>query len=291
MKLLNAMQPYNLFGFEVQDYGKAKVVAIPVPYDSTATYRGGSKEGPHAIITASRALEFYNEETDSDINDVGIYTTEELASNFGSPDKMVDSISKEVGLVLEDKKMPLLLGGEHTVSLGAIKALAKKSNDFTVLHFDAHLDTRDEYLGSKYCHACVMARARELCKNCYSVGIRSVESKEAAKKYGNKVLYMKDMRSMEIRNIVRSILANTSNNLYITIDLDVLDPSEMPSVGTPEPGGLRFNELTQILKGVVESRKVLGLDVVELCPIPGMIAPDYLAARLIFNTLSYIFQK
>ena len=291
MKLLNAMPPYNLFGLEDQNYEKAKVVVMPVPYDSTSTYKVGAKDGPQAIITASRNIELYNEETDSDISDIGIYTTEELAPNFDSPEKMVNSIEKEVGIVLNDGKMPLILGGEHTVSLGPIRALAKRNKNFTVLQFDAHADTRDEYLGSKYCHACVMARARDVCKSCYGVGIRSMEGKENAKRYGKQILCMKDMHGMKNEEIIKSILNNTKDEIYLTIDLDVLDPSEMPSTGTPEPAGMKYWDLLQVLKGVIKSRKVIGLDFVELCPIPGFIAPDFLAAKLIFNTLSYIFQK
>ena len=288
--ILNAMPPYNLFGLEEQDYKKAKVVAIPVPYDSTSTYRSGAREGPHAIISASRNMELYNEETGSDISDAGVYTAEELAPDVSSPENMVKRIEKEVELVLDDSKVPLLIGGEHTISLGAIGALAKKGKDFSVLQFDAHSDTRNELLGSRYCHSCVMARVRELCGSCYGVGIRSID-RESARKYKSSMLYMKDMEDMSVKEIVKKILANTKKRVYLTIDLDVLDTGEMPSVGTPEPGGIGFVKLKRILKGVIESREVIGLDFTELCPIPGVEAPNYLAAKLIHATLGYIFQS
>lgn len=289
MKILNAMPPYNLFGIEDQDYDKAKVVVLPIPYDSTSTYKVGSREGPHAIIEASRQVEFYSEELGRDISKIGIFTLDELAPDFDSPKKMVDRIAKEVSLILEDSKVPLLIGGEHTIAVGGVKAIAQKYKDFSVLHFDAHSDSRDEFFGTKYCHACIMARIREMCKSCYSVGVRST-TEELAKKHAASTLYMKDMRTMTTKQIVDSILKNTKKNLYITIDLDVLDPSEMPSTGTPEPGGMRYNDIKDILKGVLKERNLIGIDFNELCPIPGMHAPNFLAAKLIYQTLGYAFK-
>ena len=290
MKVLNSTPPYNLFGLEEQDYDKAKVVVLPVPYDSTSTYKVGSREGPSAIIEASRPMELYSEELGTDISKIGIYTLEELAPDFDSPKKMVDRIAKEVSLILDDSKVPLLIGGEHTIAVGAVKAVSKKFKDFSVLHFDAHADSRDELYSTKYCHACVMARIREMCKSCYSVGVRSIDEK-SAKAHSNSILYMKEMRSMPTKKIVDKILKGTKKNLYITIDLDVLDPSEMPSTGTPEPGGMRFDELKDVLKGVLKKRNLIGIDFNELCPIPGMVAPNVLAAKLIYLTLGYSFSQ
>ena len=290
MKILNAMPPYNLFGIEEQDYDKAKVVVLPVPYDSTSTYKVGSREGPHAIIEASRPMEFYSEELGRDISSIGIYTLDELAPDFDSPKKMVDRIAREVSLILEDSKVPLLLGGEHTIAIGAVKSIAGKYKDFSVLHFDAHSDSYDEFFSTKYCHACVMARIREMCKSCYSVGVRSTRE-ETVKKYGSSTLYMKETRKMTAKQIVDKILDNTKKNIYITIDLDVLDPSEMPSTGTPEPGGMLYNDLKEVLKGVLKEKNLIGIDFNELCPIPGMVAPNFLAAKLIYLTLGYAFKK
>ncbi|HUC38515.1 MAG TPA: agmatinase [Candidatus Acidoferrum sp.] len=289
MKILNAMPPYNLFGIEDQDYEKARVVVLPIPYDSTSTYKVGSREGPHAIIEASRQVEFYSEELNRDISKIGIFTLDELAPDFDSPKKMVDRIAREVSLILDDSKVPLLLGGEHTIAVGAVKAISKKHKDFSVLHFDAHSDSRDEYFGTKYCHACIMARIREMCKSCYSVGVRSTDE-ESARKHSASTLYMKDMRAMTTKQITDRILKNTKKNLYITIDLDVLDTSIMPSTGTPEPGGMLYNEIKEILKGVLKERNLIGIDFNELCPIPGIVAPNFLAAKLIYTTLGYAFK-
>ena len=189
--------------------------------------------------------------------------------------------------MLEDSKVPLLLGGEHTIAVGAVKAIAGKYKDFSVLHLDAHADSYDEFNNSKYCHACVMARMREMCKSCYSVGVRSIDEK-SAKKY-NDILYMKDARKMSAKQIAERILKRTKKNLYVTVDLDVLDPSELPSTGTPEPGGFSYPELKDILEIVLKERNLIGMDFSELCPIPGMAAPNFLAAKLIYMTLGYAF--
>ncbi|MCL4379580.1 MAG: agmatinase [Candidatus Marsarchaeota archaeon] len=287
MGILNAMPPYNLFGLEEQDYKKAKVVVFPIPYDSTSTYKVGSREGPRAIIEASRSMELYSEELNRRISDIGIYTMEEMAPDFDSPKGMVDRIAKEVSLALDDSKVPLLIGGEHTIAIGAVKAIAGKYKDFSVLHFDAHADSYDEFHNSRYCHACVMARIREICKSCYSVGVRSIDEKSAKKL--NDILYMKEARKLSARLIAEKILKSTTKNLYVTIDLDVLDSAEMPSTGTPEPGGFRYNELKDILEIVLKQRKLIGMDVNELCPLPGMVAPNYLAAKLIYQALGYAF--
>lgn len=288
MKILNSLPPYNLFGLEDQDYKNAKVVAVPVPYDSTTTYRAGTRDGPRAIIEASRNMELYSEETGSDISKIGIFTTDEIAPDVSSPENMVKRIEAEIKPIIEDKKIPLLLGGEHTISLGSIRALAKAGKNFTLLHFDAHSDSREELAGSKFCHACVVARAQEYCKS-YSVGVRSIDERSAKK--SKNILLMKDIYEMETKEIVKSILKNTSKDIYLSVDLDVLDPSEMPSVGTPEPEGFTYHQLKEIIKGVVKESNVVGLDVVELNPIPGFAAPNYLAAKLIYLTLGFAFDS
>ncbi len=291
MKVLNTTAPHNLFGLEEQDYDTAKVAVLPVPYDSTSTYRVGSREGPHAIIEASRALELYSEEFDAVIADkVGIFTLEELAPDFNSPEGTINRIAKEVGLLLDDGKVPLLLGGEHTIAVGAVKAIAGKYKDFSVLHLDAHADSRDEFMSTRYCHACVMARIREMCKSAFSAGVRSID-KESAHKYEKSILYMRDMRKMTTAQIVGTILKNTKKNIYITLDLDVLDSAEFPSTGTPEPGGLRYEELRDILKGVLKERNLIGIDFNEMNPIPGMVAPEFMVSKLIYSTIGYAFLK
>ena len=287
MKILNSMPPYTLFGLAPK-YEEAKIIVLPIPYDSATSYKTGTRDGPHEIIIASRNIEMYNEELDKDITDIPIYTAEELAPDINSVKGMIDRIEKEVSLILEDKKIPLVIGGDHSISIGVVDAIAKTENRFTYLHFDAHSDSRDEYSGSKYSHACVIARINELTSH-YSVGVRSID-KDSMKFY-KAILFRKDMHGLSLREIVDLILKNTKDKIYISIDFDVLDPSQMPSTGTPEPDGLSFYELKEILKTVIEKRQVIGMDFVELNPIPGLIYPNFLAAKLIYFVINYAFNK
>ncbi len=288
MKILNSLPPYDLFGLENGKYEEAKIVVLPVPYDSTCSYKAGSREGPHEIINASRNIELYNDELNFDISNIGIYTLDELAPDFNSPKGMVNRIEKEVDLILSDSKIPLMIGGEHTISIGAVNSFAKIDKDFTYLHFDAHSDSRDEYSGTKYSHACVIARVNELVDT-YSIGIRSIE--EQGMKNSKNILFMKDIHNMTTEQISDSIIKNSKERIYLSIDFDVLDPSQMPSTGTPEPDGFSFYELKEILKKVLTKKQVIGMDFVELNPIPGIIYPNFLAAKLIYFAIGFSFNK
>ncbi len=288
MKILNSLTPYTLFGLTPQ-YGESKIVVLPVPYDSTTSYKAGARDGPHEIISASRTVEPYNEELDMDINDILVYTTDELAPDVNSPKAMSNRVEREVDVILQDKKIPIVLGGDHSISIGAVASVAKIEKNFTYLHFDAHSDSRDEYSGSKYSHACVVARVGELTNSHYSVGVRSIEKE--GMKFFKTTLFRKDMHSMNLQEISDLILKNTNSKIYLSIDFDVLDPSQMPSTGTPEPDGLTFYELKEILKRVLSKREVIGMDFVELSPIPGLVYPNFLAAKLIYFAIGYAFNK
>ena len=289
MHVLNQLPPYNLFGIEDQSYEKAKIAVLPVPYDSTSTYKAGSRDGPAAIIDASRNLELYDYEIKEDISRLGIYTLEPMAPDLSSSEKMVDNIEKEVTPIIRDGKVPLLLGGEHTIAIGSVRALSKLSKKpFSVLHFDAHSDSRDEIYGAKYCHACVLARIAELGLDTYSVGIRSIDASSMGK-YGKSMLFMDEMHGMPIDEIVERINSHTGKNIYLTFDFDVLDPAIMPSTGTPEPDGLTYYETMQMLKGILPEKNLVGMDFTEFSPIPGMVAPDFLAAKLIYQTLGIAY--
>jgi agmatinase len=281
MQILNAAAPYNLFGLEEQSYEKATFVAIPVPYDSTMSYGTGSRNGPRAIIEASRHMELYDEGLGSNPSAKGVFTTEFIEPNVDSPEKMVKRITKEASIIIEDGKVPIILGGEHTVALGGISAATGHYKDVSILHFDAHSDSRDEFMGSRYSHACIMSRARELSKKCVSVGVRSIDA-DSAKKYRDSIIYMHEVHESPIKDISKRLSNMLSKNVYITIDLDVLDPSEMPSVGTPEPDGMHYMELVEIIKSVLKEKRLVGFDISELSPIPGIVAPDYLAAKLAY---------
>jgi agmatinase len=282
---LQSMPDYNLFGLEGMTYESSKVAVLPIPYDSTVTYKAGTREGPQAIINASRNIELYSCELGADVSKVGIYTLPSIAPDLSSPESMVARIKKEVGMLLDDGKVPLLLGGEHTITIGALQALKEKGRDISVICFDAHSDTRDEMYGTKYMHATAMARAKELYPDTFQIGLRSVDEDHAHTLDKRKVFFMEDIRSMGIDAMVSRILESSKKDVYLSIDLDVLDPSEMPSVGTPEPDGLRFSEMLSIMKQIGKEKNLLGLDFNELCPIPYQHAPDFLAAKLIYLTL------
>jgi agmatinase len=290
MEPLNTLPKYNLFGLDEVDYANAKVVVLPIPYDSTTSYQSGARYGPHAIITASRNLELYSYEVGADISKIGIYTTDELAPDFSSPENMISRIEKEVGLILSDKKLPMLLGGEHTITLGALRAFKNVGADISIVQLDAHTDSRDNLFGSKYMHATVMARAKELFENIVHVGIRSIDE-DYAKHANTERIFFVDSLHEDIDNAINAINELTTENIYLTIDLDVLDPSIMPSVGTPEPNGLSFDETIKIIKGLAEEKKLVGLDLVELSPIPNLEAPNFTAAKLAYLTLGYFFSK
>lgn len=288
MQPLNSLPKHNLFGIENQDYKKAKVVVLPIPYDSTVTYRSGTRDGPKAIIEASRNMELYSYELKADISTIGIYTMDEMAPDFSSPKGMVDHIAREVELILKDDKVPLILGGEHTITIGAAKAVKEVyGKKVSFIQFDAHSDTRDEMFNSRYMHATAMARTKEMCKNLVSIGIRSMEGPQKKGDKNHKIFFMNELHEHGIEQIAEEVSSLTSDEIYITVDLDVLDPSEMPSVGTPEPDGLRFYQLIKFMEILSKSKKLVGLDIVELCPIPGLHSPDYIAAKLAYLTIGY----
>lgn len=263
----------------------SKIVILPVPYDATSTWGKGADKGPDAIIEASNNLEIYDIETDSEVHLLGIHTAEPVPENE-SPEAMTKAVYKEVKKYLNRNKFTVTLGGEHSVSIGAIQAHAEKFDDLTIIQIDAHADLRDEYLGSKYNHACVMARAREMAP-CIQIGIRSMSVEESFKLEPGRIFLARDINDSE--NWKYDMLSILSNNVYITFDLDALDPSIMPSTGTPEPGGLLWYETIEILRRISEKANIVGFDLVELAPNPIDKAPDFLAAKLIYKLLTYKF--
>lgn len=272
---------------EQTKFETSKVVVIPVPYDGTSTWIKGADKGPAAILEASENMELYDIPTNTEIYKSGIHTTKpvKIGSN---PQKLVEAVYAKTKEMLAKDKFPVILGGEHSVSIGAMKAFAEKYPDLTILQLDAHADLRPMYEKSKYNHACVMARAKELCK-IVQVGIRSM-SVEESKHYDSDRLFfashMTDNNDWMVEPIVK-----LTNNVYITIDLDVFDPAIMPSTGTPEPGGLQWYPVLEFLNKVNERVNIVGFDVVELCPNKFNKAPDFMAAKLIYHLLSIIFKK
>jgi len=278
------------FGYLPEEYSgeeNAGVAIIPVAYDGTSTWMKGADEGPTAIIEASANMELYDIETDSEVYKKGIFTEEVIAGDVSTAE-MIAAVREAVQYHLEKGKLAVVIGGEHSVSVGSIQAYAQNHKDLTVLQLDAHADLRDQYNGSKYNHACVMARVRELCP-IVQVGIRSMDSSEKALMDKSRTFFAEHIYGNT--DWIKKVISKLSDNVYITIDLDVLDPSIMPSTGTPEPGGLFWYDVLTLLRGVCEKKNVVGFDVVELCPDDRNKASDFLAAKLIYKLLSYRFKE
>lgn len=279
-------ESFNFGGMSDQSYNKSKVVIFPVPYDSTTYYKSGTKDGPQAIIDASRHMELYDIELKKSAKETDIFTLEALEPSKNLPKENIIRIRDVVDRILEDKKIPLMLGGEHSITTGAVLAFKNKGFNFSVLQIDAHSDLRDEFQGTKYHHGCVMRRVRNLNSSVTQAGIRSMSQEEAEyveNKKINNIFYYPDLP-------IDKIISTLKENVYITFDLDALDSSIMPSVGTPEPGGIKWQEALNLLQRVAKERKIIGADVVELCPIPGFVAPDFLAAKLVYKIIGYILK-
>lgn len=266
-------------------FDQAKVVILPVPYDSTTEYKSGTREGPQAIIDASRFLELYDTELDREISEVGIYTLSEVQPLMSGPESMVERVYQITSDLLDKGKLLAMLGGEHSLTLGTVKAHRERYPELSVLHLDAHADLRDRYQGTKYSHACVMRRVWEICSVVH-VGIRSLSRDEHEFLSQRKIehFYAEASTGSDFVARVSSIL---SPQVYISIDLDVLDPSIMSAVGTPEPGGLGWQQVLELLRAVADSKQIVGFDIMELCPQEGPNACAFLAAKLAYKVVGY----
>jgi len=278
------------FGGLTKDQAKldlAKIVIIPVPYDGTSTWIKGADKGPQAIMEASENMELYDISTNFEVYKVGIHTTRPIKVNT-NPQKVVESVYNKTKEYIEKNKFPVLIGGEHSISIGAIKAFSEKYSDLTILQLDAHADLRPIYEKSKYNHACVMARAKEFCP-IVQVGIRSMSVEESKHLDTDRIFFADQI--IDNNDWMVEALMKLTKNVYITIDLDVFDPSIMPSTGTPEPGGLYWYQVIEFLKKVHERVNIVGFDVVELCPNKYNKAPDFLASKLIYTLLSFKYKE
>ncbi len=267
---------------------------IPYPIDLTTTYISGTRNGPRAIIEASGHMELFDEENKIETYRAGIFVSTEITALTTGPQAMLRELEKRVRAVLRAGKFPVILGGEHTGTCGAVSALKKKHEDLTVLQFDAHADLRDAYLGTPYNHACVGRRIVDAGAKLLQVGVRSISEEEdrfLRKAENVKTFYASEVRD-NLADVTRGIVSNLSGSVYISIDLDVFDPGIMPAVGTPEPGGLDWFEAIDILRDVMSADcNIVGFDIMELSPIPGIVAPDFLAAKLCYRMMGWILAK
>ena len=269
---------------QFSELDQSKYVLLSVPYDKTSTFQKGADLGPQAILDASDSIELYDVVTDNEAYTAGIYT-DDFQYNFDTPEAMVQSVYDRVKHFLNQKKTVGLLGGEHSVSVGAIKALSEKYHQLSILQIDAHADLREEYHDSPYNHACVMRRAQEYA-NVVQVGIRSVCSEEREFIVPENMFYAHEIRKNP--NWIDQAINKLSDYVYLTIDLDGFDPSIVPGTGTPLPGGLSWYEVNDLLEQLFTRKKVVAFDVVELCPQPDDKTSDVLAAVLVYRIISWM---
>jgi len=271
------------------DFDQARVVILPVPLDRTTSYVPGTRTGPHEILVASSHMELWDEETGTDVHRIGVFTLPEMEFPFASMDEVVSEIRRVAAEIVSRGKFPIVLGGEHSITPPIVAAIADLHQNLSVLQIDAHADLRDAFMGTPHNHACAMRRSLDFATRMTQVGIRSlsVEEAEAVPSLATTIFYDYNMRRDPAW--MDRVIDSLGDTVYITIDVDGLDPAIMPSTGTPEPGGLSWYETLALLRRVIERRQVVGCDVVELSPIPGLAAPNFLCAKLIYKILAYRF--
>lgn len=266
-------------------YENAQILLQLIPYDGTSTWGKGADQGLDAFLDAAGNMELYDIETDSEVFRKGIHLLPEITEKR-SPEHLFEAVYSATRKLIESGKFLSFLGGEHSVSIGIIKAFYEKYPGISVLQLDAHADLRPEYLGSPYNHACALHDASHN-TNLVQVGIRSMDQSELAFMDPQKCFFARDI--YQTKSWMYSVLDKLTDEVYITLDLDVFDPSAMPATGTPEPGGLGWYAVLELLRNVFEHRKVLGFDIVELAPIPGYRAAEFMVAKLYYKMLSYKF--
>lgn len=265
----------------------SKIVLIPVPYDGTSTWQKGADKGPEAFLEASENMEMYDIETDSEVYKNGIYLGAPVTLN-ATPEAMVDAVHQETKKYIKKNKFVTIIGGEHSISVGTIRAFNEVYQNLTVLHIDAHADLRQSYEGSTCNHACALYEASQN-TNLIQVGIRSMDEQEKSVMDFDKTYFAHEMATDD--SWMDSAIDQMTDNVFITFDLDAFDPSILPSTGTPEPGGLFWYETLEFLKEVFKEKNVVGFDIVELCPNGNEKSSDFLAAKLYYKMLSYKFKN
>jgi agmatinase len=281
--------PLNFGGFEhPRCFDDSGAVVLPVPLERTTSYVTGTRNGPREILLASGQVELWDQETGTEAYSHGIYTLPEMDLSHSDMPAALAEIKRVCAEVVATGKFLVVLGGEHSISPPIVEAVADRTPGLSVLQIDAHADMRDSYQGSPYSHACAMRRIVERAP-CVQVAIRSLCQEESAAipSLRTRVFWDHDMRKDP--QWIDQVVASLTGDVYVTIDVDGLDPAIMPAVGTPEPGGLSWHETTALLKAVMSRRRVVACDVVELCPLPGMVGPNFLCAKLVYKILTYHF--
>ena len=277
-----------LCGFSSRTREESRFVLVPVPFDATASYGTGARLGPARIIEASEQLELFDEELLCQPWKQGIFTEDPLELPL-DPEKVASVVREKEAGILAEKRIPVVLGGDHSVSIGAIKAASEHFGNIDIVQFDAHTDLRDQYQGSRFSHACVMRRVWEL-GNVIQIGIRSMSKEEWTflQEHGCRAAFAREIHQDFPKALERVKGMLSGNPVYVTLDVDCMDPSVMPATGTPEPGGLTWYQVTALLRAIAQKARVVAFDAVELAPVPGLHYPEFTVARLIYKMMGYI---
>jgi agmatinase len=271
-----------------RSFEDSAAVILPVPFDRTTSYVSGTRNGPRELLLASAQVELWDEEIGVDVHGRGLLTLPEMDLTGLTLDEAMATIRQTAGHLLDAGKFLLTIGGEHSITSPLVAAAAERHNGLGVLQVDAHADLRDSYLGERHSHACAMRRTMEYAP-LVQVGIRNISEDEARALPSLRTTIFYDWNMREDPAWIDRAVEALPERVYVTIDLDGIDPATMPAVGTPEPGGLSWRELTTLLRRTFERRTVVACDVVELCPVPGLVSPNFIAAKLVYKLLTYKF--
>lgn len=273
-------------------FDEARAVVLPVPFERTTSYGGGTRGGPAAILEASSHMELWDEETGQDIHAEGIFTLPEMEFPFGELGPAMDAIQRVAHEILSRDKFLVTLGGEHSITPPLVAAAARTWPGLALLQIDAHADLRPTYMGTPHNHACAMYASLPHVSHLTQVGIRSLSTEEAGSLDSHQTTIFYDWNMRQSKDWIDQVVSSLGDRpVYVTIDVDGLDPAIMPSTGTPEPGGLSWTEIRALLRAVFGRRRVVACDVVELAPIPGLHAPNFLCAKLVYKILTYRFGR
>lgn len=282
--------PDNFLGLssDLAAYDDARYAILPVPYDATVSFQTGTRLGPRAVITASQEVEWFDEEYERELIQCGISTLDPLGPHAAGPEQMHHWVHREAKRVVRDGKCLIGLGGEHSITSALVRAVLGRHKKLSVLQIDAHADLRDAYEGTKYSHACVMRRVLELGVTVVPVGVRnySLEEHRFMKKRKFAPITVRETR--ENPDWIQQAVDSLSEKVYVTIDIDGFDPAYAPGTGTPEPGGLDWFAVNDLLKAAAMERTIVAADVVEVLPLPGSVQTEFLAAKLIYKLIAHI---
>ncbi len=282
--------PDNFLGLPagLSEYRRSKYAVLPIPYDSTVSFQTGTRGGPRAIITASQQVELFDEEYSREFTDQGVATLHPVAPEMSGPDDMHESICEAARPVVSAGKFLIGLGGEHSITSGLVRAVKRKYAKLSVLQIDAHADLRDSYEGTPFSHASAMRRVMDLGVPVVGVGIRNYSAEEHRFMKKHRIQPVTPREARLNADWIQQVVDRLTENVYVTIDIDGFDPAYAPGTGTPEPGGLDWFQVSDLLKATAMFRRIVAADVVEVIPMPGSMQTEFLAAKLVYKLIAHI---